>query len=74
MPTNVWTCRFLSILATLTLCTRSFTDQTPAIDQCAFKESRIDTYDKLIPCYDIEPVKKITDAVSLRQSSRIDGY
>jgi pre-mRNA-processing factor 8 len=23
-----------------------------------------DTYDKLIPCYDIEPVEKITDAVS----------
>jgi pre-mRNA-processing factor 8 len=22
-----------------------------------------DTYDKLIPCYDIEPVEKITDAV-----------
>ncbi|KAH9912797.1 uncharacterized protein B0H18DRAFT_1126773 [Fomitopsis serialis] len=33
--------------------------------QCAFKESGIeffDTYDKLIPCYDIEPVEKITDA------------
>ena len=36
--------------------------------QRAFKESGIeffDTYDKLIPCYDIEPVEKITDAVSL---------
>ena len=33
--------------------------------QRAFKESGIeffDTYDKLIPCYDIEPVEKITDA------------
>ncbi|KDR65635.1 hypothetical protein GALMADRAFT_148548 [Galerina marginata CBS 339.88] len=31
----------------------------------AFKESGIeffDTYDKLIPCYDIEPVEKIPDA------------
>ena len=38
------------------------------LTQRAFKESGIeffDTYDKLIPCYDIEPVEKITDAVSL---------
>ncbi len=37
------------------------------LTQRAFKESGIeffDTYDKLIPCYDIEPVEKITDAVS----------
>ena len=37
------------------------------LTQHAFKESGIeffDTYDKLIPCYDIEPVEKITDAVS----------
>ncbi|KAL4072777.1 RNA recognition motif of the spliceosomal PrP8-domain-containing protein [Scleroderma yunnanense] len=36
------------------------------LTQCAFKEARIkffDTYDKLIPCYDIKPVEKITDAV-----------
>ena len=35
------------------------------LTQCAFKESGIeffDSYDKLIPCYDIEPVEKITDA------------
>lgn len=39
------------------------------LTQRAFKESGIeffDTYDKLIPCYDIEPVEKITDAVSTR--------
>ena len=30
----------------------------------AFKEF-FDAYDKLIPCYDIEPVEKITDAVHL---------
>jgi pre-mRNA-processing factor 8 len=38
------------------------------LTQRAFKEAGIeffDTYDKLIPCYDIEPVEKITDAVSL---------
>ena len=38
------------------------------LTQRAFKESGIeffDTYDKLIPCYDIEPVEKITDAVSI---------
>lgn len=38
------------------------------LTQRAFKESGIeffDTYDKLIPCYDIEPVEKITDAVGL---------
>ena len=37
------------------------------LTQRAFKESGIeffDTYDKLILCYDIEPVEKITDAVS----------
>jgi pre-mRNA-processing factor 8 len=37
------------------------------LTQRAFKEAGIeffDTYDKLIPCYDIEPVEKITDAVS----------
>lgn len=37
------------------------------LTQRAFKESGIeffDTYDKLIPCYDIEPVEKITDAVN----------
>ena len=37
------------------------------LTQRAFKESGIeffDTYDNLIPCYDIEPVEKITDAVS----------
>ncbi|KAF8202031.1 NUC071 domain-containing protein [Mycena galopus ATCC 62051] len=36
------------------------------LTQRAFKESGIeffDTYDKLIPCYDIEPVEKITDAI-----------
>ncbi|KIM66425.1 hypothetical protein SCLCIDRAFT_21917 [Scleroderma citrinum Foug A] len=36
------------------------------LTQHAFKEAGIeffDTYDKLIPCYDIEPVKKITDVV-----------
>jgi len=36
------------------------------LTQRAFKESGIeffDTYDKLIPCCDIEPVEKITDAV-----------
>ncbi|KAG8786459.1 pre-mRNA-splicing factor 8 [Ceratobasidium sp. 428] len=35
------------------------------LTQRAFKESGIeffDTYDKLIPCYDIEPVEKIMDA------------
>ncbi|WRT66224.1 pre-mRNA-processing-splicing factor 8 [Kwoniella shivajii] len=35
------------------------------LTQRAFKEAGIeffDTYDKLIPCYDIEPVEKITDA------------
>lgn len=35
------------------------------LTQRAFKEVGIeffDTYDKLIPCYDIEPVEKITDA------------
>ena len=31
------------------------------LTQRAFKESGIDTYDKLIPCYDIEPVEKITN-------------
>jgi pre-mRNA-processing factor 8 len=38
------------------------------LTQRAFKESGIeffDTYDKLIPCYDIEPVEKITDAVRM---------
>ena len=38
------------------------------LTQRAFKEAGIeffDTYDKLIPCYDIEPVEKITDAVRL---------
>lgn len=42
------------------------------LTQRAFKECGIeffDTYDKLIPCYDIEPVEKITDAVS-QQSVR----
>ena len=37
------------------------------LTQCAFKESGIeffDTYDKLVPCYDIEPVEKITNAVN----------
>jgi hypothetical protein len=40
------------------------------LTQRAFKECGIeffDTYDKLIPCYDIEPVEKITDAVSVVQ-------
>ncbi|TFY81935.1 hypothetical protein EWM64_g2075 [Hericium alpestre] len=35
------------------------------LTQRAFKESGVeffDTYNKLIPCYDIEPVEKITDA------------
>jgi pre-mRNA-processing factor 8 len=35
------------------------------LTQRAFKESGIeffDSYDELIPCYDIEPVEKITDA------------
>ncbi|WOO77065.1 Pre-mRNA-processing-splicing factor 8 [Vanrija pseudolonga] len=35
------------------------------LTQRAFKEAGIeffDTYDKLIPCYDIEPVEKVTDA------------
>ncbi|KAJ3713912.1 NUC071 domain-containing protein [Lentinula raphanica] len=35
------------------------------LTQRAFKEAGIeffDTYDKLIPCYDIEPIEKITDA------------
>ncbi|KAG8802728.1 pre-mRNA-splicing factor 8 [Serendipita sp. 411] len=35
------------------------------LTQRSFKEAGIeffDTYDKLIPCYDIEPVEKITDA------------
>ncbi|TIA88345.1 hypothetical protein E3P99_02619 [Wallemia hederae] len=35
------------------------------LTQRAFKEAGIeffDTYDKLVPCYDIEPVEKITDA------------
>ncbi len=34
----------------------------------AFKEAGVeffDTYDKLIPCYDIEPMEKITDAVCI---------
>ena len=38
------------------------------LTQRAFKEAGIeffDTYDKLIPCYYIEPVEKITDAVSV---------
>jgi pre-mRNA-processing factor 8 len=43
------------------------------LTQRAFKESGIeffDTYDKLIPCYDIEPVEKIdTDAVGFRLHS-----
>ena len=37
------------------------------LTQRAFKESGIeffDTYDNLIHCYDIEPVEKLTDAVS----------
>lgn len=41
------------------------------LTQRAFKEAGIeffDTYDRLIPCYDIEPVEKITDAVSLLNS------
>jgi pre-mRNA-processing factor 8 len=41
------------------------------LTQRAFKEAGIeffDTYDKLIPCYDIEPVEKITDAVSVFHS------
>lgn len=43
------------------------------LTQRAFKESGIeffDTYDKLIPCYDIEPVEKITDAVSSNHGIR----
>lgn len=42
------------------------------LTQRAFKEAGIeffDTYDKLIPCYDIEPVEKITDAVSVQYLS-----
>ncbi|KAJ3709541.1 NUC071 domain-containing protein [Lentinula raphanica] len=38
------------------------------LTQRAFKEAGIeffDTYDKLIPCYDIEPIEKITDARGL---------
>ena len=44
------------------------------LTQRAFKEAGIeffDTYDKLIPCYDIEPVEKITDAVSICLSVRL---
>jgi hypothetical protein len=44
------------------------------LTQRAFKESGIeffDTYDKLIPCYDIEPVEKITDAVGEDCVSRV---
>jgi hypothetical protein len=39
----------------------------PFLTQHAFKESGIeffDTYDKLILCYDIEPMEKITNTVS----------
>src|ERR1700753_4417501 len=46
------------------------------LTQRAFKESGIeffDTYDKLIPCYDIEPVEKITDAY-LDQYLFFDAY
>lgn len=46
------------------------------LTQRAFKESGIeffDTYDKLIPCYDIEPVEKITDAVSLSNFARFSS-
>ena len=37
------------------------------LTQHAFKEAGIEffgTYDKLLPCYDIEPVEKVTDVVS----------
>ncbi|KAG1742029.1 hypothetical protein EDB19DRAFT_1907794 [Suillus lakei] len=40
-------------------------EELALIELRAFKEAGIeffDTYDKLIPCYDIEPVEKITDA------------
>jgi pre-mRNA-processing factor 8 len=46
------------------------------LTQRAFKESGIeffDTYDKLIPCYDIEPVEKITDAVSEHCRSQVSS-
>lgn len=46
------------------------------LTQRAFKESGIeffDTYDKLIPCYDIEPVEKITDAVRLNYSAYLSS-
>ncbi len=45
----------------------------------AFKEAGVeffDTYDKLIPCYDIELMEKIRDAVSISLShfgAEIDG-
>jgi pre-mRNA-processing factor 8 len=38
--------------------------------QRASKESGVEffnTYNKLIPCYDVEPVEKITDAVSAQR-------
>jgi hypothetical protein len=44
------------------------------LTQRAFKETGIeffDTYDKLIPCYDIEPVEKITDAVCFHYIKRV---
>jgi hypothetical protein len=46
------------------------------LTQRAFKESGIeffDTYDKLIPCYDIEPVEKITDAVSTQRILQVSS-
>jgi pre-mRNA-processing factor 8 len=46
------------------------------LTQRAFKESGIeffDTYDKLIPCYDIEPVEKITDAVRAFETFNLIG-
>ena len=42
--------------------------QVPLLTWRVFKEARIkffDKYDKLIPCYDIEPVENTTDTVSL---------
>ncbi|GBE78446.1 hypothetical protein SCP_0113350 [Sparassis crispa] len=41
----------------------SVKEELALIEQASFSY-QIDTYDKLIPCYDIEPVEKITDAYS----------
>ena len=66
-PTNVSLLVILFMIEALSFFAGLSRIKRLLLTQRAFKECGIeffDTYDKLIPCYDIEPVEKITDAVS----------